>query len=97
MVVSGTLPAGCLPPILSLFAGADSTSYDPQTGCLKDMNELSVHHNMLLQESLEKIRASHPDVEVTYADLFSAVMAMVESPGKYGQYSPQLRTVCVGV
>jgi len=86
-----------MPPILALFAGADTASYDPRTGCLKEMNELSIHHNTLLQESLGKIRARHPDVEVAYADFFSPVMAMVESPGKYGQYSPQLRTVCVGV
>jgi phospholipase/lecithinase/hemolysin len=87
LVVSGMVPAGCVPSFLVLFDGADPASYEPRTGCLKEMNELSIHHNTLLQESLEKIRARRPDVEVAYADLFSAVMAMVESPGKYGQYS----------
>lgn len=84
------VPAGCVPSFLAVFDGADDpASYDSRTGCLKELNELSVHHNALLQDSLDKIRASHPDVDVAYADLFSPVMAMVDSPGKYGQYSPQ--------
>ena len=84
-----------MPPILALSAGADTASYDPRTGCLKELNELFVHHNTLLQESLAKIRDNHPDVELAYADFFSPVMAMVESPGKYGQYSLLTATRCM--
>ncbi|XP_066308149.1 GDSL esterase/lipase At5g45910-like [Miscanthus floridulus] len=96
LVVSGMVPAGCVPPFLVLFDGADPASYDPRTGCLKEMNELSIHHNTLLQESLGKIRARHPDVEVAYADFFSPVMAMVESPGKYGFLEDVLAGCCGG-
>lgn len=85
LMVSGIVPAGCEPPILLYFDGADPASYDPMTGCLKEMNELSIHHNSLLQESLAKIRADHPDVEITYADFFGPVMEMVESPAKFGK------------
>ncbi|XP_066310772.1 GDSL esterase/lipase At5g45910-like [Miscanthus floridulus] len=97
LVVSGTLLAGCIPPILALFAGADTASYDPRTGCLKELNELFVHHNTLLQESLAKIRDNHPDVELAYADFFSPVMAMVESPGKYGFDEDVLDACCGGL
>jgi hypothetical protein len=89
------LSVGCVPPILAQFADTDSASYDPWTGCLKELNELSVHHDTMLQESVEMIRASHPDVDVAYADFFSPVMAMVESPGEYGQDSVLAATRCM--
>ncbi|CAL4966100.1 unnamed protein product [Urochloa decumbens] len=94
LVVSGMVPAGCEPPILDLFSSADdpAASYDPRTGCLKEMNELSIHHNTLLQESLEKIRTKHQDVEIIYADFFSPIMEMVESPAKF----EDALTVCCG-
>ncbi|KAF8643642.1 hypothetical protein HU200_066698 [Digitaria exilis] len=85
LLVSGMVPAGCEPPVLVFFDGADPASYEPRTGyCVKEMNELSIHHNSLLQESLAKIRADHPDVDITYADFFSPIMAMIESPAKFG-------------
>ncbi|XP_062208772.1 GDSL esterase/lipase At1g28600-like [Phragmites australis] len=80
------IPAGCTPPILVLFTDADPAGYDPRTGCLKEINELSIHHNSLLLESLHELRARHPDVEIIYADFFSPIMKMVESPAKFGQY-----------
>ncbi|CAL4966099.1 unnamed protein product [Urochloa decumbens] len=97
LVVSGMVPAGCEPPILDLFSSADdpAASYDPRTGCLKEMNELSIHHNTLLQESLEKIRTKHQDVEIIYADFFSPIMEMVESPAKFG-FEEDALTVCCG-
>nr|CAB3475715.1 unnamed protein product [Digitaria exilis] len=94
------VPAGCEPPVLVFFDGADPASYEPRTGyCVKEMNELSIHHNSLLQESLAKIRADHPDVDITYADFFSPIMAMIESPAKFGKYSVlglMMTTVCCG-
>ncbi|CAO2205118.1 unnamed protein product [Urochloa humidicola] len=97
LVVSGMVPAGCEPPILDHFSSADdpAASYDPRTGCLKEMNDLSIHHNTLLQESLEKIRGKHPEVEVIYADFFSPIMEMVESPAKFG-FEEDALTVCCG-
>nr|CAB3471662.1 unnamed protein product [Digitaria exilis] len=85
LLVSGMVPAGCEPPVLVFCDGADPASYSPRTGyCVKEMNELSIHHNSMLQESLAKIRADHPDVDITYADFFSPIMAMIESPAKFG-------------
>ncbi|KAL6850107.1 hypothetical protein ACP4OV_020736 [Aristida adscensionis] len=92
LVVPGMVPAGCAPPILAMFAGADAAGYDPRTGCLKEINELAVHHNSLLLKSLDTIRGKHPDVAIVYADFFSPVMEMVESPGFEGD----ALTICCG-
>lgn len=60
LVVPGVIPSGCSPPILTMFADAQSSEYDPKTGCLKAHNELGIHHNTLLQDSLRKLRDRHP-------------------------------------
>ncbi|TKW12105.1 hypothetical protein SEVIR_5G015200v4 [Setaria viridis] len=95
LLVSGMVPAGCDPPILTFFPSADPASYEPRTGCLKGMNELSTYHNSMLQESLDKIRSKHLDVEIGYADFFSPVMEMVKSPAKFG-FEEDALTVCCG-
>jgi phospholipase/lecithinase/hemolysin len=76
LLVPGVIPSGCSPPVLALYPDAE---HDPRTGCLRAHNELGRHHNALLQQSLEALRARHPDARITYADLFTPVMEMVES------------------
>ena len=68
-----------------MFPSAAPAEYNSTTGCLEDINKLGMHHNLLLQEALEKLRGRHPDAMIVYADLFGPIMDMVESPGKYGK------------
>lgn len=85
-VVPGMIPSGCAPPVLAMFAHADPSKYNSTTGCLEDYNKLGMHHNLLLQEALEKLRKRHPDATIIYADLFGPIMEMVESPSKFGKH-----------
>uniref|UniRef100_A0A453EG98 Uncharacterized protein n=1 Tax=Aegilops tauschii subsp. strangulata TaxID=200361 RepID=A0A453EG98_AEGTS len=39
-----------------------------------------MHHNLLLQDALDKLRGRHPEAMIVYADLFGPIMDMVESP-----------------
>ncbi|XP_062189544.1 GDSL esterase/lipase At5g45910-like [Phragmites australis] len=94
LVVPGVIPVGCAPPVLVTFADADPAGYDPRTGCLKAINELAAHHNSLLQEAIDELRAKHPDVKLIYTDFFSPVMEMVTSPGKFG--FEDVLTLCCG-
>uniref|UniRef100_A0A453L8C5 GDSL esterase/lipase n=6 Tax=Triticinae TaxID=1648030 RepID=A0A453L8C5_AEGTS len=48
LVVPGVIPLGCVPKILT----GDS--------CLEEYNKLAMHHNLLLQEALDKLRVRHP-------------------------------------
>ena len=86
MVVPGVPPLGCSPPNLAFFPSADPAAYDSRTGCLVEFNDLAVYHNSLLQEALERVRTARPDARVIYANFFSPVMEMVESPDKFGQF-----------
>nr|CAG27610.1 esterase [Alopecurus myosuroides] len=96
VVVPGIPPLGCTPASLVFFPSADPADYEPRTGCLKDLNEIAVHHNFLLQESLENVRRNHPSVAVVYADFFTPVIEMVESPHKFGLTRNALRCCCGG-
>ncbi|CAL4959065.1 unnamed protein product [Urochloa decumbens] len=96
LVVPGVIPSGCSPPILTLFADrAGPSDYDPETGCLKEINELGKHHNSLLKDALHELRAKHPHVGIVYADFFGPIMEMVESPRKFG-FREDVLTVCCG-
>ncbi|XP_051223757.1 GDSL esterase/lipase At5g45910 [Lolium perenne] len=96
LVVPGVIPSGCSPPILTMFADARPPKYDPKTGCLRAHNELGIHHNTLLQDSLRRLRAKHPGVTIVYADFFSPVMEMIESPHKFGFRQDVLQVCCGG-
>lgn len=86
-MVPGVIPSGCSPPVLTFFADrANPGDYDPRTGCLKEINELGMHHNSLLQDALHDLRAKHRHVTIVYADFFDPIMEMVHSPRKFGQY-----------
>uniref|UniRef100_A0ACD6ADU1 Uncharacterized protein n=1 Tax=Avena sativa TaxID=4498 RepID=A0ACD6ADU1_AVESA len=85
VVVPGVPPLGCFPPALELFSSADPADYEHRTGCLKEFNDLAAHHNSLLQETLQIVRTNHPNVVLVYADFFTPIIEMVESPRKFGQ------------
>ena len=84
VVVPGIPPMGCSPPNLAMFPSADRADYDPRTGCLKSFNDLAVYHNSLLQEAVRDVEAKHGDVRVIYADFYTPVIDIVESPAKLG-------------
>ncbi|CAM0908264.1 unnamed protein product [Alopecurus aequalis] len=96
VVVPGIAPLGCTPPNLAFFPSADPAGYEPRTGCLKDLNQVAVRHNLLLQNSLKRVRKNHPSVAVVYADFYTPVIQMVESPAKFGLRRDVLRCCCGG-
>ncbi|KAL5674188.1 hypothetical protein ACJX0J_018494, partial [Zea mays] len=65
LVVPGNLPIGCVPKYLMIFKSNKKEDYDPQTGCLRWMNEFSQYHNKLLVEQLKKLRRLHPGAKFT--------------------------------
>ena len=84
LVVPGNLPIGCVPKYLMIFKSNKKEDYDPQTGCLRWMNEFSQYHNKLLVEQLKKLRRLHPGVTIIYADYYGAAMEIFLSPEQYG-------------
>ncbi|CAO2181401.1 unnamed protein product [Urochloa humidicola] len=96
VVVPGIPPLGCSPSNLAFFPSADPAGYDSRTGCLVEFNDLAVYHNSLLQDALESVRGAHPNARVIYADFFTPIIEMVQSPHKFGFTRDVLRCCCGG-
>nr|CAB3475773.1 unnamed protein product [Digitaria exilis] len=96
VVVPGIPPIGCAPSNLALFPNADPASYDPQTGCLKQLNDLAIYHNSLLQEAIKNVQTKHKDVKVIYVDFFTPIIDIIVSPQKLGLTGDILSCCCGG-
>ncbi|KAF0920054.1 hypothetical protein E2562_032746 [Oryza meyeriana var. granulata] len=88
LVVPGNLPIGCVPNYLMIFNSDNKEDYEPETGCLRWMNEFSQYHNRLLINELENLRKFHPDVAIIYADYYGAAMEIFLSPEQFGIEDP---------
>uniref|UniRef100_A0A0E0BZ10 Esterase n=1 Tax=Oryza meridionalis TaxID=40149 RepID=A0A0E0BZ10_9ORYZ len=96
VVVPGIPPLGCMPPNLAMFPSTDPAGYEPGTGCLRQFNEIAVYHNTLLQDAIKNVQKNHPDVRVIYAEFFTPVIRIVQSPGTFSFTSDILRCCCGG-
>lgn len=84
IMVPGILPDGCIGSVLTEFESDNKEDYDPDTGCLTWVNELSEYHNQHLQQRLNTIQHHNPDVVIIYADFYNATMELYRHPEKYG-------------
>ncbi|TVU22870.1 hypothetical protein EJB05_32591, partial [Eragrostis curvula] len=98
IVVSGVPALGCAPGNLVLLASPNKSDYEPDTGCLKNLNQLSKDHNAQLSQALTRLGSKYPGVKISYADFYSPVLDFVTSPAKYGFAGRDgaLRTCCGG-
>ncbi|CAN6305297.1 unnamed protein product [Urochloa humidicola] len=95
VVVTGMLPLGCEPQLLSLFP-FPSGDHDPTTGCIARFNELAELHNRELKQMLGELRRAHPGRLFLYTDIYRPVIRAVESPASYGFGDKPLAACCGG-
>jgi hypothetical protein len=86
LLVPGNLPIGCVPNYLMIFKSDKKEDYEPETGCLRWMNEFSEYHNRLLVDELEKLRKLHSGVSIIYADYYGAAMEVYRTPKQFGEF-----------
>ncbi|CAA0823650.1 GDSL esterase/lipase [Striga hermonthica] len=97
ILIPGNFPIGCLPVYLTQFKGSSASSdYDPKTGCLVWLNELSKHHNSLLKQELSRIQGLHPHVTLIYGNNYEATMRFYLSPTEFGFTKGIFRACCGG-
>ncbi|KAJ4771050.1 GDSL esterase/lipase [Rhynchospora pubera] len=84
LLVPNNFPIGCVPSYLTIFQSQKKEDYDPETGCIKRLNEFAQYHNAKLSEELEKLRLFYPDVTIIYADYYEASMSIFRNPKKFG-------------
>lgn len=86
LLVPGNLPIGCIPAYLTTYMSDKMEDYEPETGCIRWMNEFSQYHNKLLVDELENLRKLHPGVVIIYADYYGAAMEIFSSPEQFGEF-----------
>nr|CAD1824008.1 unnamed protein product [Ananas comosus var. bracteatus] len=88
LVVPGNFPMGCVPTYLIEFQSPKEEDYDPQTGCLKQLNEFAEYHNRQLLNELDKLQRLHPHATIIYADYYGPSMNVYRSPEQFGIKAP---------
>ncbi|GJN06446.1 hypothetical protein PR202_ga24175 [Eleusine coracana subsp. coracana] len=83
IVVPGSIPMGCAPIILTLYASPNVWDYDSY-GCLRKMNGLARHHNTLLRRQVQALRNRHPRKTIVFADYYRPVLAFLQKPAVFG-------------
>ncbi|KAJ3694237.1 hypothetical protein LUZ60_009717 [Juncus effusus] len=94
IVIPGTWPAGCTPINLYLNMNASSDAYEPQTRCLRDLNELSRLHNMQLHTEIRRLQLKYPRVWLIYTEYYSPIVDFILYPDRFGFIGTPLRTCC---
>ncbi|XP_064944519.1 GDSL esterase/lipase At2g27360-like [Musa acuminata AAA Group] len=85
VLVSGIFPMGCIALFLTKFETQNAAPNDPETGCLKWLNEFSQQHNLLLRRELRRLRRAHPHSTIIYDDIYRALLAIYMSPSQFGE------------
>nr|XP_029117424.1 GDSL esterase/lipase At3g48460-like [Elaeis guineensis] len=84
MVVQGLPLTGCLPLSMVLAPPDDRDGI----GCAASVNNQSYTHNLLLQNKLRDLRRRYPNAIISYADYFSAHLAVMKNPATHGFTEP---------
>ncbi|RZC65240.1 hypothetical protein C5167_008923 [Papaver somniferum] len=94
-MVPGNLPIGCSSLYLTQYKSPNKEDYD-ENGCLRWLNEFSMHHNNLLQKEIDILRELYPHAKIIYADYYNAAMKFFVSPEKFGFKNGALKACCGG-
>ncbi|KAJ4794657.1 GDSL esterase/lipase [Rhynchospora pubera] len=94
VVIPGILPDGCIPANLVQNTSRPKDDYEPETGCLKDLNDLSRHHNSELLKAVKQLQQKNSHVRLIYADYYHAIMNIIRTPHHFGFIDTPLRACC---
>ncbi|XP_010915611.1 GDSL esterase/lipase At1g28600 isoform X2 [Elaeis guineensis] len=96
LVVAGDPPLGCFGVFLTLYMSSKKEDYDPSTGCLNKLNDLTRYHNRMLRRLLEQFRTKYARLRFTYADYYDPVIRLARNPTRYGFSNGALKVCCGG-
>ncbi|KAJ3684282.1 hypothetical protein LUZ61_013446 [Rhynchospora tenuis] len=97
LLVPNIFPIGCNPIYLTTFQTKNKEDYDPNTGCIKRLNEFIEYQNAELSKELEKLRQLYPNVAIIYGDYYAAAMNIFRNPEKFGFSYPLVACCGAGV
>ncbi|KAG2674284.1 hypothetical protein I3760_13G126500 [Carya illinoinensis] len=96
IICTGILPLGCTPR--RIWERYNTTVVEDQDhdggGCVKDINEMVLEYNTMLDEHLLELNSMLPDIEIVFCDVYRGIMKILTDPGHYG--FEELRSACCG-
>ncbi|KAM7482276.1 hypothetical protein LguiB_006859 [Lonicera macranthoides] len=95
IVVPGNFPIGCLPVYLTLFQTNNSSAYD-QHNCLKELNNLSIYQNELLQLAIKELKQENPNTMILYGNYYNAFQWLYRNAQYFGFDMESLQKCCCG-
>ncbi|XP_078175140.1 GDSL esterase/lipase At5g45910-like [Carex rostrata] len=94
IIIPGVWPDGCMPVNLAQNTSRPKEDYEPETGCLKDSNYLSRHHNAELLKAIKHLQHKYPHVRLIYASYYRPIIDFVRMPDRFGLIDTPPRTCC---
>lgn len=85
IILMGVLPLGCTPRVRSQWRDSASAIYD-EKGCIKEVNELVVKYNELMEKQIVKLNAQFNDAQMIFCDAYKGMMEIIVNPKKYGMW-----------
>uniref|UniRef100_A0ACD5VJ14 Uncharacterized protein n=1 Tax=Avena sativa TaxID=4498 RepID=A0ACD5VJ14_AVESA len=96
VVVADIFPLGCIPAMLTYFAGRDKADYD-QHGCLATTNRLlPQYHNSLLRRRVKVLRSKYPHATIISTEYYRPFTAFLHEPAHFGLNSSTTLFACCG-
>lgn len=85
LIITGNIPIGCNPYILTALWTSDESAYD-ELGCLKSVNELILYKNRLLDQNTEKLKQEFPNAYINFAELYDGTRLFIEEASTVGKF-----------
>jgi phospholipase/lecithinase/hemolysin len=95
IVVSGNFPIGCLPSMLTILQTKNSSAYD-ENKCLKEVNNLAIYENELIQLAIEELKQRNPNVTIVYGDYYNALQWLFRNAESFGFDVESIHKPCCG-
>ncbi|GMY10259.1 GDSL esterase/lipase At1g71250-like [Fagus crenata] len=95
IICTGLLPLGCTPRTVWKWYNNNITGVDVDgRGCVKEINEMVVEYNTMLNEHIVELNSKLPDVQVVFCDVYQGMTEIITNPDHYG--FKEVRNACCG-
>ena len=83
IICTGILPLGCTPRTVWKWYTTSTVEKDGR-GCVKEINDIVLEYNTMLNEHIVKLNSKLSDVQIVFCDVYQGIMEIITKPENYG-------------
>lgn len=83
IICTGILPLGCTPRTVWKWYNTSNVEKDGR-GCVKEINDIVLEYNTMLNEHIVKLNSKLPDAQIVFCDVYQGIMEIITKPENYG-------------